>query len=419
MPDERVAHGAGAKGEVRHDGQCRGRASAPRRSPGDRAAIRGRIERAIPRARLVLLWEAVWPRLAPLVVLAGLFAVALLVRPLAGRSGPGPRSSSSPVFVVAAFWLADPRLPAPRPGPRRGACPRRAGDRHRSTVRRPPLPTASPRRRTIPPRGRCGLAHRERLLAALDTLKAGMPAPGLARPRPLRGPLPRDPRLRRRLRLRRSRAHRPLVEAFRGGEPVAATIARIDAWVTPPAYTGRAADLPDRRGGEAAGHGLFGARRQHRHGPHRRHPRPHRGQHRRGRRDAGGDRRGRRGRRRRRPARRQPLEHQVDARQARSTSIVRKGDREIATWRFAVEPDRAPEIAFVTPAGADRERRARPRLLAQGRLRRGLGARPRSCRSTMQPTERRGAAALRGAAACRCRCRSSAPATAAARRSAT
>ena len=30
-----------------------------------------------------------------------------------------------------------------------------------------------------------------------------------------------------------------LTEAFRGGEPVAATIARIDAWVTPPAYTSR------------------------------------------------------------------------------------------------------------------------------------------------------------------------------------
>ena len=31
-----------------------------------------------------------------------------------------------------------------------------------------------------------------------------------------------------------------LAEAFRGGEPVATTIARIDAWVTPPAYTSRA-----------------------------------------------------------------------------------------------------------------------------------------------------------------------------------
>ena len=33
-----------------------------------------RIERALGRARLVLIWEAVWPILAPLVTLAGLFA---------------------------------------------------------------------------------------------------------------------------------------------------------------------------------------------------------------------------------------------------------------------------------------------------------------------------------------------------------
>ena len=39
----------------------------------DEGRIRARIERAIWRARLVLFWETIWPLVAPLVLLAGLF----------------------------------------------------------------------------------------------------------------------------------------------------------------------------------------------------------------------------------------------------------------------------------------------------------------------------------------------------------
>jgi hypothetical protein len=37
------------------------------------AAVLARIERAIFRARIVLFWEALWPRLAPLLVLVAFF----------------------------------------------------------------------------------------------------------------------------------------------------------------------------------------------------------------------------------------------------------------------------------------------------------------------------------------------------------
>ena len=47
---------------------------AAERALADRAA-RQRIESAVLRARLVLLWEQVWPVVAPLLVLAGLFAI--------------------------------------------------------------------------------------------------------------------------------------------------------------------------------------------------------------------------------------------------------------------------------------------------------------------------------------------------------
>ena len=47
------------------------------RLPGTTAAetgARARIERAVGRARLNLVWEAAWPLVAPFVALAGLFA---------------------------------------------------------------------------------------------------------------------------------------------------------------------------------------------------------------------------------------------------------------------------------------------------------------------------------------------------------
>ena len=47
------------------------------RSSGERERqIRRRIARAIARTRLILLWEDLWPRLVPLLAIAGLFALS-------------------------------------------------------------------------------------------------------------------------------------------------------------------------------------------------------------------------------------------------------------------------------------------------------------------------------------------------------
>ena len=161
-----------------------------------------------------------------------------------------------------------------------------------------------------------------------------------------------------------SGALRAAREAFRGGE----TGERDDC---PDRCLGDAAglyqpgaDLPHRRGGEAAGHAIFGAGRQRRHRAHRRRPRPRRGQRRRkhGETQAevvadaadaaatGGD---------------QPLERQVDARagERRSSSA-----RASARWRPGASPSSPtmpPRIAFAKPPGPDRERRAQPHLFAR------------------------------------------------------
>lgn len=311
-------------------------------APGIEADIRRRIERAIRRARLVLLWEAVWPVVAPMLVLAGLFAAVSWFGLWRAASDPA-RIIVLAGFVVAAVWLAVRafRLRAPARAAALVRVEQATGMLHRpATAFNDTIAVGA----DDPAAQALWSAHRERLLAALDTLRAGLPAPGLAR---------RDPWAIRFLvillfvvgfvyagpqRLDR------LAEAFRGGEPVAATVARIDAWVTPPAYTSRppifltgdaarpsgsefsvpvgsvvtvrtggANDLEvvslDEDGESPAA--IVGADAA----------------------AAGADR---------------PVERQVEL--SRTVEVVvRKGERDVMAWRFAVEPDRAPEIAFLKP----------------------------------------------------------------------
>ncbi|MBN9021838.1 MAG: DUF4175 family protein, partial [Rhizobiales bacterium] len=57
------------------EGHQTGTISSGEANSASEAAARRRIESAIRRARLVLLWESVWPVVAPILVLAGLFAI--------------------------------------------------------------------------------------------------------------------------------------------------------------------------------------------------------------------------------------------------------------------------------------------------------------------------------------------------------
>ncbi|MCB1497391.1 MAG: TIGR02302 family protein [Bauldia sp.] len=303
---------------------------------------RARIERAITRARLVLLWESVWPVLAPLLVL-GAFFVAVSWLGLWRVVSDPVRFVILGLFAIAAVYLAVHffRLAKPARSAALARIEHATGLLHRPATAltdRLAVGNADPAAEAL------WAAHRTRLLASLDKVRAGIPSPGLAR---------RDPWAIRFLAILLLAVGfvyagpdrlAMIGEAFRGGEPVAATVARIDAWVTPPAYTGRppifltgeaakpsgsdysvptgsivtvrtsgARDLSVVSSGQV---GEVAAAAVEPDGA-----------------DAakGDD---------------QPLERQVTLDTA-SEVTVRKGDREVMGWRFAVEPDHAPRIEFV------------------------------------------------------------------------
>ena len=112
----------------------------------------------------------------------------------------------------------------------------------------------------------------------------------------------------------------------------------------------------------------------------------------------------------------QPVERQVELGKGVDV-VVRKGDREVMAWRFAVEPDHAPEIAFLKPPAPARS----GALALTYSLKDDYGVVAGSAEIT--PLDEAAAAPRRGRCSrrrrSRCRCRSSAPATARRRRSAT
>ncbi|MCB1501122.1 MAG: TIGR02302 family protein [Bauldia sp.] len=316
-----------------------------RPAPGGEAAARRRIDAAIRRARLVILWESVWPVVVPVLLVAALFAIV---------SWFGLwRVVSDPVRIVilAAFALAAiaaairaVRLRAPARAAALLRVERASGLLHRPATA---LTDSIAVGAGDPAAQALWTAHRERLLASLDSLKAGLPAPGLAR---------RDPHAIRFLAIlllvvgfvyAGPERTEKLAEAFRGGEPVAATVARIDAWVTPPAYTSRppifltgdaarptgttfsvpvGSIVTVRTGGandlavasiDAAGETPAEIVEADDKAPVA-------------------------------PGATPPVERQVSLDRA-AEIVVRRGDRDIMAWRFAVEPDHAPEIAFLKP----------------------------------------------------------------------
>ncbi len=213
--------------------------AANRRPGGDdlEKTVETRIARTVRRARAALAWEQLWPLIAPFLVLAALFA-ALSWFGLWRITAAPVRLAILALFVVAIAGFAWRTL--------RFAWPSRSAafarvERATGALHRPA--TAFTDRLASRPDDPTGQAlweaHRRRMLASLAALRAGLPAPRLAAhdPYALRflvallfivGFVMAGPE-----RLAR------LGEAFQGGESTAAAIARIDAWVTPPAYTGR------------------------------------------------------------------------------------------------------------------------------------------------------------------------------------
>lgn len=220
---------------------------APR--PADGAVTRTDMQRALRRAAWAIAWERLWPPLAALAMVAGLF-LAVSWAGIWLRVPPVGRAIGLLFLLLLAGAAGVPlvrfRWPAVRD--RLGRLDRVSGLAHRpATAMADTIATGSSDQVSVA----LWQAHLERARQAARGLKVGLPRPQLAA---------RDPFALRALvlllvvttffaaggdRLRR------LAAAFDWAGVVTAANFRVDAWVTPPRYTGRAPlILPGIRAGE-------------------------------------------------------------------------------------------------------------------------------------------------------------------------
>ncbi|MBX6328706.1 MAG: TIGR02302 family protein [Pseudolabrys sp.] len=196
------------------------------------------LARAVARARGSLLWERLWPALAALANALGLFlafswaGLWTALPPLGRAVGLGVFAL---VTLVAAIPLIRLRLPSVSEGLRR--LDRGSGEAHR------PATAIADRIATNgedPVAQALWRAHVERALTSARKFKAGWPRPML----PLRDPLA----LRALVLLlvvttffaAAGERWKRVLAAFDWSGVVAPANFRIDAWITPPVYTGRA-----------------------------------------------------------------------------------------------------------------------------------------------------------------------------------
>src|ERR1700688_3453017 len=202
----------------------------------DDAVSRLQLTQALQRAKYAIAWERFWPHLARLLTVVGLFLVLSwvglwLVLPFVARAiGPGLFGL---LALRAVLSLVRFRWPSREEGLSR--LDRGSGIRHRpATALTDSLASRDPVALAL------WQAQRERTLASIKRIRAGLPSPRLAI---------HDPWALRALvavlmvaayiaagdeRSLRTEA------AFDWNGVLSATNIRVDAWVTPPLYTGRA-----------------------------------------------------------------------------------------------------------------------------------------------------------------------------------
>jgi uncharacterized protein (TIGR02302 family) len=213
--------------------------------------IRTLLARALKRARGSLLWERLWPALATPLMAVGLFLTLswaglwMVLPPLARTIG---LFLFVVLTVIAALPLIRMRWPSVHDGLRR--LDRGSGEAHRPASA---IGDEMATNQTDPVAQALWRAHVERALMSARKLKAGWPQPKLAM---------RDPMALRALVLilvvasffaASGERIKRVTAAFDWQGVVAPANFRVDAWVTPPLYTGRApVMLPGLRPGETA-----------------------------------------------------------------------------------------------------------------------------------------------------------------------
>ncbi len=196
------------------------------------------LARAVARAQRVILWERIWPALVGAGIVAALFLAVswtglwLNLPPIGRMAGVG-------VFAVLLAWRLWP-LAKVRPASRAEALARL--DRASHLSHRPATAMADDlaSRTDDPVSAALWRAHMARTLSRVRRLKAGLPTPGMAA---------RDPRAFRALALlilvpsfflAGSEHVSRILSAFNWKGAVVHAPYRLDAWVDPPGYTGRA-----------------------------------------------------------------------------------------------------------------------------------------------------------------------------------
>jgi uncharacterized protein (TIGR02302 family) len=212
---------------------------------------RALLARALNRARGSLLWERLWPAFATLATVAGLF-LALSWAGLWIALPPIARAIGLLVFAIITLIAAVPllmlRWPSEFDGLRR--LDRSSGETHRPATAIADEIAANSH---DPVAQALWRAHVERALLSARKLKAGWPQPKLSL---------RDPMALRALTLilvvasffaASGERVKRITAAFDWQGVVAPANFRIDAWVTPPVYTGRPpVMLPGLRPGDTA-----------------------------------------------------------------------------------------------------------------------------------------------------------------------
>lgn len=234
----RLAEGSGHGGsEVSEQNEVSGRKAAPARGR-PAVALDGRIERAVLRARASLAWERLWPVLHKGLIVAGLYVGLSWIG--TWTLLPGWLSVIVAAgFAGAALWCLAPIARFRLPG-RAEALQRIESASGLSHHPLAALDDALFSAGGAPGTEALWQAHLARARAALESVRAGLPDPQAFRTDPFA--------------LRALAAMLVVVGFFvaegerlarlsplgPGAAAQAAAPARIDAWITPPAYTGRA-----------------------------------------------------------------------------------------------------------------------------------------------------------------------------------